>query len=372
MAKLLRKLFILMVLVFVANILLRQFVYQALTPYYWGSRLIADKHQVILQEANYNLLFIGSSKTNCQIEPLYFDSLVNSQGQASIQSFNYGVNSLLPTESFYFYENLLDQGDLDGIKFVVMEFSCPPNPRPQNLHKRRQVYWLEGSKFLLSYQLLWGSNRPITHKVWSSGAYLVNFIDNQINLGIYNELSNFYAGSNDEVILDFGAEGTIENPNSVPNLIVKRGHNIRPPRNHDVDDFKKLEKKLEGMRKVSAKYFTQHEENPIALKNKAFLNKAEQLIAKSKEKGVHLIFTMTRQWRDYQYKELIPIFEQLDPAHKIIFADSRKYPDLFAPEYALDPDHLDSVGSRILTKILAEQFLSNIGEGRSAPVVQKD
>lgn len=59
-------------------------------------------------------------------------------------------------------------------------------------------------------------------------------------------------------------------------------------------------------------------------------------------------------------EELIPLYFQIDPLHRINIADSRLYPELYSVEFAGDETHLNVKGAARFTQILSHEFIRKL------------
>lgn len=348
MKKLYFKVGLLLLLVGVVNVFLSRSIYKKVTPFFWGNQAITDKRNYIVKNKDdYNLMFFGSSKTFHQIDPVLFDSIVSKDME--VHSFNYGIQNLLPPESFYLYENLLKEDSLH-FKYVLMELNWFPNIKYKNLHTRRNFYWLNNDNYVYTINSAINSRIPLPYKVWTVGTRSVNYIDKTFNIGIVNEIFNYHAQENDETALTLDV--LKDNKGFLP---VNRDSAAKGKNSYFLSE--RYRKEIEEVKRASSVSFAKYEDvENFDYYNEIYFEKINHLIKLSEDRGIHLIFTMPPQWKSYQYDELIPLFEQIPENHKIQFADSRKYPELFKKENLFDADHVNEQGSRILTKLIAEKF----------------
>jgi hypothetical protein len=349
------KVLLFLVLIFGLSLLLKWWVYDPIMPYE-ANNVQVKKFNEAVRGSNYNMLFIGSSKTAFQIDPFYFDSLVEVLSSQKIQtnSFTYGVTGMLVAESFFVLDQLLSSTDLNQCKYIVMELNTVPNPKIANLNKKRSFYYLSTPYYFKTLSILSQSVRPIHHKLWSLSAYTVNYIDDKINLSRVRDVNNYICGIDDKIIVEEaeGSGGTGEEQTVSRDVAKYRGYTPEAiSKKRTKKDFEAVSSELNSLKNASLKYFSE----PPAYVNQSLLEAANGFIERAKQKNIHLIFLMTPQWREYQYVEMVPVFNQLPNAHKILIGDARKYPELYSAEISLDPAHLDIKGSKIYTQILSKE-----------------
>ncbi|MEM8892584.1 MAG: hypothetical protein AAGD28_31675, partial [Bacteroidota bacterium] len=96
--------------------------------------------------------------------------------------------------------------------------------------------------------------------------------------------------------------------------------------------------------------------NPAQAINQPHMRRLEDLMAKSKAKGIHLVFVLSP--RVYA-PDLLAMMQQLPAEHKIDLSDPRKFPEFYQAKYSFDDMHLNHQGAMCYTESLASA-LQNI------------
>ena len=131
-------------------------------PWSWGSDKIELKRKY-LQESKkpFDVLFIGDSKIGQGIIPSEFDKYVKLYGREEVHSFNFGIGSLMPPESYFLLDNLIEKDHLRP-KVVILELSDIPVVGPKMIHTLRGRYWYTPSWFVFTIRSVFFSWRAFT------------------------------------------------------------------------------------------------------------------------------------------------------------------------------------------------------------------
>ncbi|MEO6454593.1 MAG: hypothetical protein ABIN97_10990 [Ginsengibacter sp.] len=342
MKKIFLKILILVILVGVINGLLRNFYYNRIIPYYWGDEMIAQKRNYLHEiKDSVNLLMIGSSKILSQVKPKLFDSVLNIQAQ-NIHSFNFGVTGMFPPESFYLLDHLLNTDSLKP-EYILFELTWPKIIDLPNLHTRRSYYWLNLNYTIFSGKVILESRNSMGVKLWNTTTKAINLIEKEYNINLFEEYFKYKSGERD---------GTRMNEDSL-----RKQYGFRPlkfPRR----PFGKPELKiLEETKTGSINAFTKNAGGAKQKYSRVYLKTLNQLITLAEERKIHLIFILPSLWKNYQYDEMVPLFQQIDYKHKIILGDYLKYPEFFSIKNLSNSSHLSPIGAELYTKELAARFL---------------
>jgi len=333
MKKLILKIISLLILVGVVNAIINHFFYDKKLPYYWGNETISSKRNFLVKnKAHFNTLFIGSSKTKYQIDPILFDSIVNKTNNGNIHSYNLGIDYMMPPESFYIYKSLLDNDSLH-LKNVIIEIDFFRKAETENLFTWRNYYWVNpGTYYDYTSSLLSSHYTPLL-KAWNLTIVNIMAVTKIYNIGKFNEYVQFKKNQ-------FSINKTFEGENGFVGL----PHRIEQ------------QSKLEEVKNASITAYSNYDKWSSMKKNQAFFNSLEKIIQLSNKKGVRLIFLLPIQWQSMQYKELFPILKAIPNRNKLEIADYSEYKPLFNADISFDYAHLDSVGARIYTRDVAQAF----------------
>ncbi len=357
MKKFFIKLTLISTLIFIVSRVLGVLVYPSLnlTPWSWGSEIIDQKKNWLNQHRDeYNMLVIGSSRVYRQVDPEILDSLVS--GPAKVKSFNFGVNWLFAPESFYILDNLVEKEGLN-YNYVIIELSKIRSIDYANFHTTRTIYWTNYSNYSFAVRAIASSNFAIHEKVATILAYSVNYIDNLINLGYITEALSFKV--NIPLYAGFPDMGTKKNGyNTLTTHPI--GSALSKEENTEARHLKFLADTSVVTRRLnmSTRQFDKFEKNPELLNryNKYYADHLNKMIDEAKKNGTHLVFLMSPRVDLNQYNELIPLFNNIHPAHRMEISDGRKYPELYMAANSFDETHLNTEGAKIYTTIVATKM----------------
>ncbi len=334
-----KKIFALLILVAISNSIINLFFYNGKLPYYWGSKEIMDKRNYLIKNnSKFNTLFIGSSKTHYQIMPVLFDSLVNNSCKCGIHSFNFGIDGMLPPESFYIYKSLLENDSL-SIKNIFIELDFIESASTRNLSAWRSYYWLNNETYHEYTSSYLDSKYGLSLKVWNMAVLNYWAIENIYNIGKFNE----YVGFKKNV-----SDGSVYKEKETAGFAALSHPKLFKPK--EISDINDVENSSKTAYSNFAKWTS-------GSKNEAYLRSLNEIIDLSRKKGIRLIFIFPIQWKLYQYKELFPIMNTIPQNRKISLADYQSHKPLFEINNLNDDAHLNGVGAKIYTTYLANAFI---------------
>jgi len=313
-----------------------------LGPYY-GNPYYCEKYKYFTNNHDkFNTVIFGTSRLYREMVPKIFDSLLK---EYQTSTFNLAAPAVSHPEAYYLYERLLETVETNSLKYSFIELAAPHNSRFENLNTTENHYWhnLKYLNFLIKYTF--DSDLSSRRKIRLIHSYIVGYVNKAINLFGYKKLFNskfykmdFCLGENkdgfyslEEQMRDFGV-----------------GSNAGRRFTSFLKDTTVLDEKISIANKA------------FSLKtNKQFINEAHlikliELIEKSKQKGIHLIFVMPPGM--YDYHEVLAIKERLPSNHIIEIANPKIYPELYQVNFQFDIDHLNKKGAVIFTEYLANEF----------------
>lgn len=347
-SKILLRVFAWIVLIFLINLFLYEFVYKHYAPFYWGSRIMADKYEYYkANKSKINVLFLGTSKFLHHIIPQQFDSIANQCKHTSdLYSFNYGLQRFRTPESITFFSKLIENGDLDGLKYVFFDLTPVDGYRQRLLHQRKTVYWLGFSEYIDFWKINWSSHISWRTKITNIYMYSISFLERIFNIGFIKEVTDFQTKT-------LARADTVIGLNTWKN---NRGIVYLPLPSVKGEKLQKMQEDVIRLKQTSIDAFDKHEKKPYLLRNTYLYEKVLEMLHLAEVKGIHLIFVLNVRVTSNQYEELLPIFDKLSTKNKIIMGDGRKYPELFDPNLIFDPHHLSAEGAKIITEKMALEF----------------
>lgn len=329
----------------------------AIVPWTYGSGLLHEKREAILSEpGKYNSLIIGSSRVYRQIDPLLLDSVVGEK--LNLSTYNLGVNWLFAPETFYVLDQLTQTDNLK-INCAVIELSKIRSIDFTNLHTARIKYWYSLSNYLFTIRSVAGSNFSFIEKSATIVLHTVSYIGKLINLGylteafafktnINNADKNSETGKNGFLPLNIsGNDSSEENALARHQLFLSDTASVTRRMNTSINQFQKFDQ--------NSKLLNSY--------NKFYAGKLNEMILKHKNNGTHLVFVLSPRIDENQYNELIPLFNQINAAHRIELSDAGKYPQFYMAINSFDETHLNEKGAALYTTLLATKLKALLEKG---------
>lgn len=303
------------------------------TDLYWGNREYSNKVTNYRTYKIYNTVFFGSSRILTGINPLVFDSLINQHYCDSLKSFNLATPGTWANETFYLYENFLNDTSLsENVNHVFMEFQNIMAIRPDKLTTDKAIYYqsVNNIDFVIRYSV---NEAALRLKSFPSSLYIIT--------------SHMLAGF--QCLLNFNRLNINETPFDSLALF---GTNSR--------GYLGLTEKASSRRNISANqldaYKRSIESNLFRTKeayNKVFYEKCMNLIHKSKQKGIKLVFVLPPVKLT---PNMATVFNALPQVNKIEVCDPKKLPELYLEINWVDETHLSADGSTYLIQSIIREF----------------
>lgn len=331
MKKLFIKILLFAFLIFLTGIALSLFLPQNT---YWGNKEYAWKINEYKKD-NYNAVLFGTSRIYRGINPLVFDSLVNSETNANIKSFNLATHASWASETFYLYDAFLNDTSLSGgVNLVFMEFQNIMSIRPGRLGDEKAVYYqnLDNYWFMIKYSIyeVFRDPKKILTSGYSIGVYSFSTLLNVTNLKKINTKRDASPPIEVQSINDRGYLG--------------------------FKDLKEVEVTDNNIRSFTEN-IRQFQQTDSTFHNPVFYGRITDLIERSRQRGIRLIFILP----PVRLTEgMMSVFNKLPPDNKIEVCDPDKFTELYNKENWIDPVHLNTVGSTYLTRYVTNDFLKKI------------
>jgi hypothetical protein len=278
---------------------------------------ITEKIKYLEEKKNYNLLFIGSSKINNQINPQIIDSLL-----PQINSYNLGANASFNLENFQTIEEVISKSELPT-KYIVLELQKKIDFSRNNLSSEKSFAPMDPENFIFAsrYHLEERNYRQIGYTLYStlfSILYLQQGMTNQVNSGMYNK----YIEKNGFVPLDED--------------IAVQGRHIELLKNPLIIEDRKLN------------YLN---DNKVYLENSIFTKKLKSIQTLCKMKGIKLILLLPPP-AESNAKVLLK-YATLQGIPTINFLDPNENKEFYLLENRFDAGHLNNKGANLFSKKLA-------------------
>ena len=337
MKKLLLKLFLLFVILVIANNLLFKLFK---LPFCWGNDIARAKTEYLLQhKAEFNTLFVGTSKTYWQADVTAFDSLTNHK----TKTYNFGIDAIAGAEIFNYTNNLVK---LDpNIKYVFIELYDIDLIVKQNLHTCRQKYWLDFDAWLFTIRAIWDSNFNAEEKRRGLFNNTVTFFEWLLKVDLLKDVNRFkHSHANTDYLGNFNT-GYV--PLGEEKVDTEYHHFYR---NHLLQDTF-ISSRLAN---ASVKVLTNSGDS-IRF-NTAYYNKLKEEVKNLQAKNIKVFLVVAPRTTELQLSNFVPAFLKIENCPKINLVDARVNPEFYVFNNAYDPTHLNKQGNKIYTEKLAKAF----------------
>jgi hypothetical protein len=299
----------------------------------------------------FNLLFIGSSRTFRGFVPKLFDQLTHTAG-VETHSFNFGLPGANAVDAQHTLGRVLALAPRH-IDFVLVDpegFSVVPDDR--NFRARSVIDWHEFAITRLVSEYVFESDRSAQDKAsllyshWSSCAYNLSnvgrglrWVDESLGLRPSPETVAEMLGPDRDGYAPQGEEGS---------ELGKRGQRFRK---------KKADEYLAQVEEFRKQTTSNRPPAPEALAL------YRRIVERSQALGARVIFVI--QPALYRQDDLIRAHERGDVPQLLRYDDPDRFPELYDVEHRYDATHLDDDGARVFTKLLARDFVDLLKQAES-------
>jgi hypothetical protein len=327
------KLFVKKTTLFLALILLSGFLLNLSWPDndYWGNKEYLGKIH-FLSRGNYNTVFFGSSRILTGMNPMVFDSIAATSHSQAANSFNMATAGTWANENFYLYEKFINDDSLSaGVDVVLMECQNIMAIQPDKITTSKALYYqsVDHLRFLYHYAV-----------------DEVNLSIGKVPSALYTLFSHGMAYGISKVSFSrFNIHNRPTEPSAM-DLLDSRG--FLPLKVSRMKNVSLVTRRLNQYRK-SMTFL----EKPLGKVNQTYLSKMTDMIEKSKEKGVRLIFVLPPV---LVTPGLAEVFNRLPAENKIEACKPQRLPALYDQGYWAEETHLTETGSVLLTSYFAHQY----------------
>lgn len=342
------KSFIIKLSIFGILYLISSIIISTFTPYHWGNPWYSTKIQFLEKnnQLRYDTFFFGSSRVYRQINPELFDSTFNSISQEKIKSFNLGAPATFNPQSYYLYEKFLDSRLSNNVKYCFIELMEVDLLNDYFMHQERTTYWQNLSDILfVEKSIYYNKQIDFNQKTTATSNYLISYFENIFHLGHFgkqiltrNYYDDKYLGSfkNGFFPLEYDFQ-TTTNKVTRKSLLERKKNLIQKP-------------ELIANRKsqISKSYA-----NISATYDNINLNKIKELINKSKEKNINLIFILSPRNGS---QKLLNLSRKIPKMNLIDLSNPQKYSIFYELENSFDVGHLNTQGATTYSEFLAVEF----------------
>ncbi|MEA3208642.1 MAG: hypothetical protein QOE70_1699 [Chthoniobacter sp.] len=274
--------------------------------------------------ADYDAVFIGSSRVQFQVIPALFDAA------AKTRSFNLGVAGMVPPESFYFLRRVLELR-LPRLKWIFIELADLDPVNLRNAGSARAAYWHDARHTLIACRDLLRSSRSTEAKLATLGEHLRLFGERTAGIGRGATLL---------------AQRVLPPARKDPEAAWLEREGFKPAPAVPLNP-----KQLARIQACLAEL--QGGARPLVRLRPVYREGLEELIAEIRHAGAEPIFFIapTFDWRERLTG--LPGGVRL-----LTFDDEARFGALLDPQYFCDTVHLNERGAALFTAALAEQFSS--------------
>jgi hypothetical protein len=311
---------------------------------------VSAKLDWLAEREDFDTILIGSSRTHRQLLPTVLDPALAEAG-VQINSFNLSTDGMRPPEDGYLIDRALEERDTP-LRFLIVEAN-PIELRiaDDNEDSERVVYWHDLPRMMALWSRAWSASiarPPALDKRISDTWRNLRYFSEHLSYWVTNAV---LAGRGSELIHE--AIGLAPTPRDErrdlgPDLdghLIPRGAEEMDPAEMRDYDRKFSELKRKGRRLDPGDYASQSE----------LLRKAR----KARQFGARLVLVAPPSMN-------VEIFRPEPTVGKDVifldFSDPAKYPDLFVAEHRRDSGHLNTKGSVLYTRLVAQHLAAALRE----------
>ncbi len=346
MRKVLVKLALFALLLLAASqLLIRPFVFHP----FWGAPLYISKYdQFFESNAQYDAVFIGSSRTFRNTDPFIFDSITE------LKSFNFGMEEVGCPFNYYMADKVLDSKKAEEIDYIVLELFSPENNLPEELmsdvnQTNKALFWYDPADFIFSFGALIESQSLTTiEKYREIKVHFTTLIQSLLKIGHVQRIvdseqkrmHDLYLGSRKDGFYSYDEE-----------IETKYGEYLH----ERYEKIRKDQPYFDERRTCSSgEFLSQFDQSPELTFHREYI---EELNLKCDKKGIQLILIlhprMTLEQCEYFYRFNVSEIQNIPV---LDYSSSDRYSAYYQIENVFDQGHLNTKGARIFTSTLADDF----------------
>ncbi|MEL7426414.1 MAG: hypothetical protein AAFN81_25695, partial [Bacteroidota bacterium] len=338
MSKFLRKL-----LLFTLPVIVLAIIKKAVTPYYFGDDLHAQKLAFFQQNQGlYNTVLFGSSRVYRHINPAVFDATLSEYG---VGAFNFATPSTMNPESYYLYEKFLEELKPGQIRYAVLEAHVLIK-LSQNATTTKGSYWNTLKNLSYSLQYLHASSFSASEKWYSTANYLRSFLYGLVDFGMLNPQRR---ARHREQQLPHHQAGYLALEDELQQLGAASMRSQR--RAKFQNDTSRLATRIRAAKNQEAYEQKRGQYNAI------HLDRLQRLLLLSEAKGVELFFLLPPRLKEADYEELVPLLMEFPPERVLSMYEYPENALFYSTVYSFDIGHFNKQGADLFTRKLAELMI---------------
>jgi len=301
--------------------------------------------------ADYELVFIGSSRMYRQVDPEVFDDALARRG-FSTSSYNLGLPGMWFYEVLYRANRIAVRAPA-ALRWMVIELQDPdPGDEPLNQNSQRTIAWHTPRYTWIACRTELASERSLLERLSSAGGHLVQGFMNALNLGLLTS-----ALDRGTVPLEFREHAELGRTGYMPLDLepaerVRRGRLVRAL----LKEPRYLERQVELHRAAGA----------VAAPSGLFTNLA-RLVGELRQHGIEPIFVLLPP-SSRTRTEIVAAHENGVLPNLIDLEDPGRFPEFYLePALRFDKHHLNQRGAERLTRLLAAACFPILSTPRDRP-----
>ncbi len=339
------KKFCLKLLIFFAVLFAIMQIPRMLLPTFWGNDIFDSKFAYLDNTENrHDTFFIGTSRINNHINPIFFDKLM---GKNSTYSFNLGCPGSVGLEKRMAIKEIINSPHHDT-KLVFVELPHFAVPHGRNANTTRGLYFYNLQNWICSLRFEFNEHGTFLNKFYMFKNSLSFLLKNITHYNLFkDEVLRLKNGTSKNRLENqtkkLGFHALLEGTSNKGEL--KRRQEL-------LNDTTILDKRFKGANRV----FNTNPEK-LKLKENTFLTQElNNLIEYGEKNSVRVVYLLLPKSAEINYEVAYPTFLNLPEKNRINLADPEKYGDFYKLEYSFDRAHLNKKGANLLTKAIVEEY----------------
>ena len=332
-------------LVFIGIFWLLNLVPQLFLSPHHGNKWYSAKYTYFVEHhERFNAVIWGSSRVDRHVNPSILDAALKDY---HITTFNLGSPGTYNPEEYYLYDNFLKSVEKHPIKYAFLELQPLRGFGGSNLYASKNLYWLNLKYLRFSIKSLCASNLRSQKKMEfienCCSRYIAKFLYGWKSLvsNSRSKIDRMWIGKNEDGFCPLDVEMVLAGDND----------RLKERLTAFLEDTTVLDERASLANKSFSGQHGQFVEED-------HLKKLMELIEKSKQKGIHLVFIIPP--RLGRYEKLLALKAGLPGRHIIEMANPKAFPELYQVDYSFDAGHLNSKGADIFTEYLADELIKNV------------
>ncbi len=289
---------------------------------------------------DYDTLFFGSSRVYSHIVPDIFDATAKANGIA-LSSYNFGIPAMRTIDSAVLLQQVLANPP-KNLKWVFFESTLDKGYEPfANARTRRSLYWhtWKNTAFAARYILISDESWP--NKAILLSSHLLPFLYQQLNVGrMFNQvLPTGFSQEEQQVAADFTQ--------------AKGYYGLSDEADPTRQAF--LQNQLDYQAKVAALTASEAITVPLApylsANKQTLIDQVSQAIRAAGAEPIFMESPSLNAASDFRSAQQLGLIE-----HLLSYKNPRQFPQFYSLNYRYDAEHLNQLGSKVLTQLLAKDF----------------